>query len=97
MNGPPRGVGLVFCIGAQKGGASWLYEIPLDSPNCHFGATKEMYYFDVHAGTEMSHLHERIALARRRVDVDLSRICAAPSARLSHFPFEGDRALPAQC
>ena len=30
-------------------------------------------------------------------ELDLSRICAAPSARLGHFPFEGDRALPAQC
>jgi len=29
--------------------------------------------------------------------MDLSRICAAPSARLSHFSFEGNRALPAQC
>ncbi|QIE43551.1 hypothetical protein G5B39_16210 (plasmid) [Rhodobacteraceae bacterium SC52] len=29
--------------------------------------------------------------------VDLTRICAAPGARLSHFPFEGDRAFPAQC
>ncbi|MFA8386514.1 MAG: hypothetical protein ACEPO2_12895, partial [Pelagibaca sp.] len=26
--------------------------------------------------------------------LDLSRICAAPSARLGHFPFEGDRAFP---
>jgi hypothetical protein len=30
-------------------------------------------------------------------DLDLARICAAPSARLSHCPFEGDRAFPAQC
>jgi len=29
--------------------------------------------------------------------LDLSHICSAPSARLSHFPFEGDRAFPAQC
>ncbi len=29
--------------------------------------------------------------------LDLSRICAAPSARLSHFPFESDRAFPVQC
>ena len=36
-------------------------------------------------------------LSSRRIFVDLSRICAAPSARLSHFPFEGDRALPTQC
>jgi len=32
-----------------------------------------------------------------RCDVDLSRFCAAPSARLSHFSFECDRAFPAQC
>ncbi|PHQ82718.1 MAG: DEAD/DEAH box helicase [Thalassobium sp.] len=31
------------------------------------------------------------------VIVDLSRFCAAPSARLSHFSFECDRAFPAQC
>ena len=30
-------------------------------------------------------------------DVDLSRFRAAPSARLSHLPFESDRAFPAQC
>ncbi|GAK34339.1 hypothetical protein JCM17846_33280 [Iodidimonas nitroreducens] len=29
--------------------------------------------------------------------LDLSRICAAPSARLSHFPFKSDRTFPAQC
>ena len=29
--------------------------------------------------------------------LDLSRFSAAPSARLSHFPFESDRAFPAQC
>lgn len=28
--------------------------------------------------------------------VDLSRFCAAPRARLSHFPFERDRAFPAE-
>jgi ParB family chromosome partitioning protein len=29
--------------------------------------------------------------------VDLSRFSAAPSARLSHLSFEGDRAFPAEC
>ncbi len=29
--------------------------------------------------------------------VDLSRFCAAPRARLGHFPFESDRAFPTQC
>ena len=30
-------------------------------------------------------------------DLDLSRFSAAPSARLSHFPFECDGAFPTQC
>ena len=30
-------------------------------------------------------------------NVDLSRFSAAPSARLSHFPFESDGAFPTQC
>ncbi len=30
-------------------------------------------------------------------EVDLSRFCAAPSARLSHLSFEGDGAFPSQC
>ena len=30
-------------------------------------------------------------------DLDLLRFRAAPSARLSHFPFESDGAFPAQC
>lgn len=28
---------------------------------------------------------------------DLSRMCAALGARLSHLPFKSDRAFPAQC
>ena len=34
---------------------------------------------------------------RLKRDMDLSRFCAAPSARLSHFPLESDGAFPAQC
>ncbi len=30
-------------------------------------------------------------------NLDLSRFSAAPSARLSHFPFESEGAFPAQC
>jgi hypothetical protein len=29
--------------------------------------------------------------------LDLSRFCAAPGARLSHFLFESDGAFPTQC
>ena len=30
-------------------------------------------------------------------EVDLSRFCAAPSARLGRLPLEGDRTFPAEC
>jgi hypothetical protein len=30
-------------------------------------------------------------------ELDLSRICAAPSARLSHLTLESDGAFPSQC
>jgi len=32
-----------------------------------------------------------------KAKVDVSRFCAAPSARLGHFPFECDRTFPPQC
>ena len=33
--------------------------------------------------------------SEEKIRVDLSRFCAAPSARLGHFPLEGDGAFPA--
>ena len=79
MNGLPRGGGLVFCIGAHKGGTSWLYETLLDSPSCHLGATNEMHYFNDHAETEMSHLLSDHGLtgtnrARRCLDKALAAV-----------------------
>ena len=38
----------------------------------------------------------RAARLMKNAELDLSRFRAAPSARLGHFPFEGDRAFPAQ-
>jgi hypothetical protein len=35
-------------------------------------------------------------MAERKTFVDLSGFRAAPSVRLSHLPFEGDRTFPAQ-
>ena len=32
-----------------------------------------------------------------KTDLDLSRICAAPSARLGHLAFEGQGAFASQC
>ena len=38
--------------------------------------------------------HKTHTMICKYVGMDLSRFRAAPSARLSHFPFEGDRAFP---
>jgi len=42
-------------------------------------------------------LEGKLAHAVQLTSLDLSRFCAAPSARLSHLSFESDRAFPAQC
>jgi integrase len=47
------------------------------------------------AGVELSLVQEIVG--HERDTVDLSRFRAAPSSRLSHFPFESDGAFPAQC
>ena len=58
------------------------------------GLTRKQVADDL--GVGMSKLNNWIT-AHRDTDVDLSRFSAAPSARLSHLSFEGDRAFPAQC
>jgi hypothetical protein len=36
-------------------------------------------------------------IEEQEAEMDLSHFSAAPSARLSHLPFESDRAFPTQC
>lgn len=43
---------------------------------------------------EMRITFEMLQVPREQVGVDVSRFCAAPSARLSHLPFESDGAFP---
>jgi hypothetical protein len=63
----PAGAGMVFGVGAQKAGTSWLYEVLAQSPRCHFSPDKELHYFDVWSGTERSHLKARMRLLAERV------------------------------
>jgi hypothetical protein len=41
---------MVFCIGAQKAGTTWLYDALRRSDQVHFSRNKELHYFDVIAG-----------------------------------------------
>jgi hypothetical protein len=38
---------MVYGIGAQKAGTTWLYETLRQSPDCHFSPFKEVHYFNV--------------------------------------------------
>jgi hypothetical protein len=46
----PSNATMVFCIGAQKAGTTWLYDALRLSHQVHFSRNKELHYFDVIAG-----------------------------------------------
>ena len=46
----PEGATMLFGIGAQKAGTTWLYDYLSSSPEVHFCRNKELHYFDVRAG-----------------------------------------------
>jgi hypothetical protein len=62
----PPGATLLYGIGAQKAGTTWLSDLLRTSPECHFSPIKELHYFDVMRlpGTQQMHA-DRIATLRR--------------------------------
>ncbi|MBY5935554.1 sulfotransferase [Tateyamaria omphalii] len=54
---------MVFCIGAQKAGTTWLYEALRASPQVHFCRNKELHYFDVMAGRADLAIANRVKMA----------------------------------
>jgi len=57
------------------------------------GGSKRRIWRKLHIGID----EETLEIRAVEVTMDLSRFCAAPCARLSHFPFECDGAFPTQC
>lgn len=55
---------MVFCIGAQKAGTTWLYDTLRASPDVHFSPNKELHYFDVVAGKAQQVLDLRVRAAQ---------------------------------
>lgn len=59
----PEGTTLLYGIGAQKAGTSWLFDFLDTHPDCHCTATKELHYFDMlHSMQERGHYGGRIDL-----------------------------------
>ncbi|GIX14862.1 MAG: hypothetical protein KatS3mg118_2821 [Paracoccaceae bacterium] len=62
----PPGLTLMFGIGAQKAGTTWLYDYLSAHPDCHLPAEKEVHYFDVmRLPSERGHLERRLARVRQ--------------------------------
>jgi len=79
----PEGACVVYGIGAQKAGTSWLFDCLSQSPDCHSLPTKELHYFDAlyHPG-EAGHLKERLTQLRRTVEDLTEGVDPANRARL---------------
>ncbi|WP_299707592.1 sulfotransferase [uncultured Tateyamaria sp.] len=65
----PKGATMVYGIGAQKAGTSWLFDYLKQSEESHTVHIKELHYFDaLYVKSEQSHLNNRLAQLRRAVD-----------------------------
>ncbi|RYG90541.1 hypothetical protein EU803_11055 [Loktanella sp. IMCC34160] len=64
----PKGTSLLYGIGAQKAGTSWLFDYLKDHPDCHVPELKELHYFDVLYGDkEEAHRDRQLDLIRETV------------------------------
>ncbi len=60
----PPDTRMVFCIGAQKAGTTWLYDTLRQSDQVHFSRNKELHYFDVVGGKAKQVFDIRIRAAQ---------------------------------
>lgn len=77
----PEGVSILYGIGAQKAGTTWLSQYLARHPEVHPGPIKELHYFDtLHAPSERIHLENRLKALQKAV----SRLVAdfSPSNRV---------------
>lgn len=70
----PAGARMLFGIGAQKAGTSWLHALLRRSAEVHAPPSKELHYFDVMAGRADEALRLRVEQAR----VLAGRLSACP-------------------
>lgn len=64
----PEGVSILYGIGAQKAGTTWLSQFLACHPEVHAGSIKELHYFDtLHAPNERSHSENRLAALQKAV------------------------------
>ena len=65
----PEGVSILYGIGAQKAGTTWLSQFLARHAEVHASATKELHYFDtLHAPSERTHMESRLQSLKRAAD-----------------------------
>ena len=65
----PHGRQMLFCVGAQKGGTTWLSENLARHPSCHFYEhDKELHYFDTAYGVNRGMRAWQLRRARQMFD-----------------------------
>lgn len=75
---PPEGMDMLFCIGAQKAGTTWLSAYLGGHPECHFAPYKEMHYFDAVHGDVQAMIRWQVNILSNRVQ----KLYARPRPRL---------------
>ncbi|NNU81831.1 sulfotransferase [Halovulum dunhuangense] len=64
---------ILFCIGAQKAGTTWLYEYLAGHPDCHLRAVKELHYFNTVDASDPMHGRVHIVERAERIRAKLSK------------------------
>lgn len=100
----PDGKTVIYCIGAQKAGTTWLADYVSNHPDCNLPVAKECHFFDVQSGADMqarkvslNGVHRSLKRLEEAAPKDFeqaydSMIAAAKRAEL-YLP--GDRGLAA--
>ncbi|MEO1677389.1 MAG: sulfotransferase [Pseudomonadota bacterium] len=65
---PPAGKSMLFCVGAQKAGTTWLSARIGQHPDCHFAHYKEMHFFDAVYGDVKPMIRWQVRILRNRVE-----------------------------
>ncbi|MEO1043418.1 MAG: sulfotransferase [Pseudomonadota bacterium] len=72
--GFPQDTLMLYCIGAQKAGTTWLHRLLQTHPQCHVTRAKEVHYFDVLDG--LTSLEQRQKRRMRDIQGALGRLNA---------------------
>lgn len=73
---------VMYCIGAQRSGTSWLYRYLSEHPGCALRSIKEIHYFDCQRGPDLARPHADRA---RRLDALNAEIGAASALHRPEF------------